>query len=379
MPKYVIAAIIMILSTEMQAQSKIDFNWQQPVALPATDGQPSKGFAGPITGVHNEVVFIGGGANFPDAMPWQGGKKKYYNSLFIYTKDATGKLKHIATQQLPANLAYSACVSTPVGVLCAGGENENGISNKCFLLKWDGQKTITEPLPDLPLPLTNASATIRKSKVYIAGGESTHATSAMLMVLDLKNSKAGWKLLPPMPQHASHFVMALHCNGRQDCIYIIGGRKKTPSGISDLYKSVFEYNIKKQIWTEKAPLPFTLCAGTGVAFGKKRIVVFGGDDGSTFHRVETMIAAINAEKDESMKQQLIAEKNQVQSTHPGFNKNILVYHIRKNIWQVAGQMQSPTPVTTIAVKFDDLVIIPSGEIRAGVRSPEILTVKIEKQ
>lgn len=375
-----IILLIMLSTISATAQKKISFEWNASTQLPEINNSPSFGYAGPVTGVHNDIFFVGGGANFPEAMPWQGGKKKYYNSLYTYKISASGKPEFFKSFEMPDTLAYSACASTPTGIVCAGGENQNGISNKTFLLKWDaiGQQPLFEALPQLPLPLTNAAITVRKNKVYLAGGESANAASAMFMMLDLKDIKAGWKLLPPVPVPVSHIVMAMQCNGKNNCVYIIGGRKKTSSGISELYSSVFEYNIKKNEWTEKASLPYTLCAGTGVAFGKKRIIVFGGDDGSTFHKVETMIAAINTEKDEAKKQALVIEKNNLQSSHPGFNKNILVFNTKKNEWTTVSQMPSAAPVTTTAVLYNGTALIPSGEIKAGVRSPEILSVKIIK-
>ena len=65
----------------------ISIKWEIATELPADSGQQqSLGFAGPVTGVHNDILFIAGGANFPDSMPWQGGKKKYYNNVFVYTR-----------------------------------------------------------------------------------------------------------------------------------------------------------------------------------------------------------------------------------------------------------------------------------------------------
>jgi len=37
------------------------------------------GVAGPLAGVDRGMLLVGGGCNFPDSMPWAGGKKKYYN------------------------------------------------------------------------------------------------------------------------------------------------------------------------------------------------------------------------------------------------------------------------------------------------------------
>ena len=95
-----------------------------------------------------------------------------------------------------------------------------------------------------------------------------------------------------------------------------------------------------------------------------------------FNKAETLIAAINAETDPVKKQELIREKNQLQSTHPGFSREILKYTIENDSWSSVAEIPYDTPVTCTAVKGNHGILIASGEIRAGVRSPKILSLKI---
>ena len=60
-------------------------------------------------------------------------------------------------------------------------------------------------------------------------------------------------------------------------------------------------------------MPYALSAGTGILYDANNIILFGGDKGTVFHKTETLIAAINAEKDEVKKQELIKQKNKLQS------------------------------------------------------------------
>jgi N-acetylneuraminate epimerase len=372
---------IMFLTVPIMAQKKTDISikWGIAAELPADSGQQrSLGFAGPVIGVYDNVLFIAGGANFPTAMPWQGGKKKYYNNVFAYTRKS-GKLVLIKNSfTLPENIAYPATCSTTMGVLYAGGENENGISDKVWLMQWDSktQELLFKRLPALPIPVSNAAATVIDDIVYIAGGETVAAASSQFLALDLNNTDAGWKQLTPVPQPVSHTVLTASSDKTGKQIYLLGGRKKNSNGISDLYSSVFEFDIQKNQWTEKAVLPYALCAGTGTLYNSNYILMFGGDKGITFHKVETMIAAINAEKDEVKKQELILQKNKLQAEHPGFSKEVLLYNTLTDTWKTVGNIPFDTPVTTIVVKWGSKYFIPSGEIKAGVRSPNILSAKI---
>lgn len=372
-------------SDTLNAQKSIIsmINWQIIDSLPA----PNIGVAGAFSGVHNGTILVAGGANFPNGMPWEGGKKQYSNDIFVYTKNKNGTLKrHHQSFNLPEKVAYGASVSTPKGIVCMGGENEMGASNKAFLMQWDKEKqqVLIQYLTNLPLPLTNASATIIGNTIYVVGGESDSKTTNSFLSLDVKDSTAAWKNLPNLPKPISHTVVAAHFKGKNKGIYVIGGRAKTPSGISDLYDSTYKFDLKQNIWIplskindEQQNTPLT--AGTGIAIGTHYIALFGGDRGETFHQVETLLAAINTEHDEAKKQTLIQKKNQLLAAHPGFSKDVLLYDTQNDKWTKIGTIPFDSPVTTTAFKSGKRIFIPSGEIRAGVRTPHILAVDIQNE
>ena len=368
------------VSTYAQKAKRKAMSWKIAAQLPAPGEQTKAlGFAGPVAGMHENKLIVAGGANFPDAMPWNGGKKKYYDDVYVYSKKGNKLVLCKQTYKLPSSLAYSANCSTAQGIIVAGGENENGISKKVYLLRWD-KKTdaiIIDRLPDLPLALTNASITVNGDIIYIAGGETATGVSDKFYSLDLNNIPQGWKQLPDLPQPVSHAVLAGQASKKFSSIFLIGGRKKNASGISDLYSPVFKFDIQKKQWEEKKSLPQALSAGTGLSSGENGILIFGGDKGETFHKTETLIAAINAEKNESKKQELIQQKNQLQETHPGFSKEVLLYNIETDEWKAIGEIPFSSPVTTTAIRWGNDVIIPSGEIRAGVRTPQILSAKLD--
>jgi N-acetylneuraminic acid mutarotase len=123
---------------------------------------------------------------------------------------------------------------------------------------------------------------------------------------------------------------------------------------------------------EEEPLPYALSAGTGVAAGSHFILLFGGDTGETFHKTEALIAAIGKEASDEKKDQLNKEKIAVQSAHPGFCRQVLLYDTKKNRWTPLDCIPFAAPVTTTAVQWEGGVYLPGGEIKAGVRTPQIL-------
>ena len=248
---------------------------------------------------------------------------------------------------------------------------------KFFLLHGNDmqKKIVSKDLPELPIPLTNLSAFGIGSDIYVAGGESTNEVSNHLYKLNIHEPAKGWIELATIPIAVSHAVLLEGEKALTPYLYLAGGRKKNTNGISDFYSSTFEYNIEKNEWTKKKDLPYAASAAVGIGGRTGNILFIGGDKGETFHRVEASLAAIAAEKNEVKKQQLIKEKNQLQMDHPGFNRDILVYNVYEDEWRKVGQMNFATPVTTLAVKGDHKYYIPCGEIKAGVRSSQILVSK----
>ena len=381
----VVLLFIMLFTIRLKAQKNIkepQMMWQIAISIPPPPGASQQfGIAGAWAGIHHNVLLIGGGANFPDGMPWLGGKKKYYKDVYAFLKNEEGTLSLLSNNlQLPFPIAYGASCSTPKGIVCAGGENEQGLSNQVILLQWsESEKNISfQSLPPLPLPLSNPSITHKENIVYLAGGEGKSGVSTSFFSLDLENTAAGWKVLPSLSQPTSHADFVLQSTRKGCFLYLIGGRKRTTSGISDLYSSVFAYDLKKEIWEEKKPLPYALSAGTGLGYSNNKILLFGGDKGETFHKTEELIAAINSEKDAAKKEALMNQKTALQAAHPGFSKDVLQYNTTTDQWKVIMSIPFDVPVTTVAVSTGDEVFLTSGEIKAGVRTPYILVGKLKE-
>src|SRR5690606_18981361 len=91
------------------------------------------------------------------------------------------------------------------------------------------------------------------------------------------------------------------------------GRSKRRS----LYRRRSDAQYAEQITT----LPQPLAAGTGL-FLDDRLLIFGGDDASTFHQVEELIAQASKMVAGAEQDSVIAQKNRLQRNHPGFPKSV---------------------------------------------------------
>lgn len=377
------------MSTTDAFSQKTDINhveWKTAAQLQNPDGSLSLGFAGAINGVSNDVLLVTGGANFPDKMPWEGGKKSYSKTIHALEKCGStfSWIKEVKTE-LPEPIAYCGTTSTDLGVVYVGGENENGLSNKSFILKWNAAKKEVEikSLPNFPFAIANIALTHVDNVVYAVGGDEATKSSDYFASLDLNDVNSEWKALPKLPLALANSVVIAQKGQNGIGIYVVGGRTKTASGISDLHHTTFVFDIKEQQWKNAAAISdgkntTNFSAGAGVAVGKHSILIVGGDNGIIFHQIETYLSQIAQAESPEQKTELIAKKNKLVTNHPGFYNGILLYNTLTDQWKKIGELPFLPHVTTPAVLWDKKIILSNGEIKPGIRTPDIMLGTVKK-
>jgi N-acetylneuraminic acid mutarotase len=375
--KIQIAFVCLCLVVASTAQTKYEspINWKQSGVLPEQpNGLTHIGLSGVVSGVVANQIIIAGGNNFPEGLPWEGGVKKYYDQVFVYDVKGDTLIMADSSVRLPSKVAYAAVAQLKEGIFYAGGENEKGpLSNVYLIQKNNKNGVVIINWPDLPEALTNAVAVATSNAVYVLGGATKNGVSDKVWAVYLNDIKAGWKYVSNMPQPTA-FAAAVFAQGQ---VYIMGGRNKGTDGISEIYNQTFAWNIAKNSWSKKAPLPYVVSAATAVALPDK-ILFIGGDKGVVFHEVEMLAAKIAATTDPETKNSLTEIKNNLQKTHPGFSKDVRAYDASLNKWSPYAQLGFTAPVTTNAFLFNHKVILPVGEIKPGIRTPYIWVGSFKK-
>ena len=375
---------LLFFSPTMAQKITSKISWKVIAQLPAEGNAPSLGYAGMVCGVVDKYLLVGGGANFPDAMPWQGGKKMYsgnYNLLKEVNGDFSWE-KNLAFQ-LPENIAYAAQTNVPGGFVFAGGENNAGLSDKVWLIKLNDDKKVEfSALPNLPEPTTGAGLVYVNGTLIFVGGDTQKQTSHKIFSLDLNGKNSSWKELGPLPQALANFSVALVSSKNKNRVLIIGGRRKTASGISQLSSSVFVGDISKNTWENlpgifdgDAITPFT--ATNIFTINNRWIVLAGGDKGDVFNKIENYLVKIKNAANNNEKDILTAEKNLLTQHHTGFSTDILLFDVKKKKWSKIGNLPVAAQVTAGSTLWNNSFIIASGEIRPGVRTPFILAGRME--
>ncbi|MFV0269044.1 MAG: hypothetical protein ACK5HT_18110 [Draconibacterium sp.] len=352
-------------------------NWGSlPDIPPATGQTEQKGLAGALAGVSSEMLIVAGGSNFPDSLPWQGGTKTYYNNIFFFNLNEKEAAWHVAGEKLPVPLAYSACVSVNGELICIGGENLNGPLSGVLKLKIDRGEVQISTLTDFPVAVSNSGAVKIGSLVYVAGGSGTEGNLSSFYSADVSKDMPEWEKLPDLPRPVSNAVVVSQWDGNEDCIYVVGGRSKDAE-LSTFFSSVWKYSPSKKSWESAGEIsnaqkePVTLAAGTGVAVGKNHILLFGGDNGQLYNKTEEFINAATAAGTPEEKEAVNKQKIKHLEGHPGFSRQVFWYNTLTGECEEEGELSFPAQVTTLAVKFNNRIYIPNGEIRPGVRTPKV--------
>jgi N-acetylneuraminate epimerase len=127
----------------------------------------AEGFAGAFAGVCEGRLVAAGGTNFPDKKPWEGGEKKWYDTVFVLD-GPEGKWRTVG--RLPQANGYGVSLTTPEGLVCVGGGNAAENFRSVFRLRLAGDRVRIEELPALPVACAFMAGAQLGSVVYIAGG-----------------------------------------------------------------------------------------------------------------------------------------------------------------------------------------------------------------
>ncbi|MFT6180344.1 MAG: SSS family solute:Na+ symporter [Paracoccaceae bacterium] len=335
-----------------------------------------EGFAGVFSGVVSEngedFLVVAGGANFPDGRPWEGGKKIYYDDIFVLPLKDGGEWRK-SEAKLPAKMGYGMSVSLERGVaLFMGGKNGAGERDDLIQVSIRDGKLNLDSWGVLPRKIAEGAAAVVAGKVVLGAGVGGGKTSLECFVLDEFNPKeVEWKSLG-WPEGARGRMYPV-AGARGGKFYLLGGRDNADSeeekedrifGL-DFLKDAWELNVASGQWKRLADMPEARSAAPSqaVPVGVSSFLMLGG---VTVDFLREQVAARPELSGQGME-------------HPGFPGSVLSYNTVTDRWAEAGSFPMEgrlVPVTTPVVFWNGKVILPTGEIKPGVRSPQVLVATV---
>lgn len=311
------------------------------------------GRAATIAGISEGALIVAGGTNFPDKMPWDGGKKAWHDDIFMLERPDSEWRK---VGYLPRPLGHAASLQTGRGIIVVGGADDARHHADTYLLRQRGGKVETERLPDLPHPLAYASGAILGDLALVVGGtRSPDATVAenLLLAFDLRSPEAGWRVLSQLPG-PGRIMPAVGVRDGKFFVFsgasLAADREGKPARtyLSDAWSF-----RPADGWRRLADLPRPAVAAPtpAIPVGTAHLLVVAGDDGSKV-------------------------AFQPRSAHPGFGTRSLRYHTITDTWVEADDLGEAKAVAVAPVaEWKGEWVIPGGEIRPGVRTTQVISVR----
>ena len=324
----------MAICAEVGAEEDL-FEWANLPDLP-----DSLGLSGPFVGTSNDALIVAGGVSLPDSTQESGGKV-WRREIYVLEEGA-GAWK--TGFQLGHPLAYGADVSSGDSFILIGGRDADRHYRAVYRLRWRNGNIEQSSLPDLPKTCAMTNAALLGDTIYVAGGRETpSADQAMknFWALDLSETDPRWEVLDPWPGPARISPVTAAQDG---AVYLFSGAELLRDEQGELTRRALTdaYRYRPgEGWEAVASLPRAAAAAPGVSVGQSHVLVFGGDDATSFER-----------------------RDEPETKPGGFRQDILAYHTITDTWATVGTLPTGLASTT-AVHWRDLIVIPGGETALG--------------
>lgn len=330
------------------------------------------GFAGPFAGRIGDRLIVAGGANFPDAPPWEKGTKVWHDRVFVYSPESESW--SLAKTRLPKALGYGVSFSMPqrgTVIMVGGSDQENQPTSGVVEMRLEDGEPVFSSLPPLPIPLTEMSGARLHNSIYVFSGRTKEGTAKAAFRLILDATEPFWETLPwPEGARGRMHSVAAERDGK---LYLIAGRDEMsdealefPGDRMELFgldflRDCYRFTPSANEWEQIADLPRGLSAAPAnmIPAGNAHLLMFGGVD------------AVFLKKQVAARPELNGQGYE----HPGFPRKVWAYHTITNTWASVSEISpdADAPVTVPVVTTGaDTFVIPSGEVKPGIRTKQVL-------
>jgi sialate O-acetylesterase len=309
------------------------------------------GVSAMFAGVSSDRLVIAGGANFPDKPAADGGRKAYYNDIFVLEDSVWHN-----PAQLPEGIAYGANASVGNDLIMIGGADADGSRSSVYRLTVVTPDSVTiSSMADLPYPLQEAAAAVVDSKIFIFGGLSNGNAKSDILMLDTSTPNSSWSIVAQLDEPLAQPIASASAGK----IYFWGGYNKVlkRSSFKGYQFDPVTFQIK-EIATHPQGGTFTGAPATTVAHGE--IVIMGGVDRLTFDNALNLPAS----KTKAYLSQPIANYK--------FQHSVWYYMPDYNYWfySISDDRLARAGAMTVTTNAGTYLI--GGEVKPGIRTPEIL-------
>lgn len=341
---------------------------QRHHVLPFAEGH---GLAGAYIGaLDDSTAIMAGGSDFKTLRPWEGGTKSFFGDIFILKASASGYECVHSGVSLPFGMGNGCGVVSGDALYCLGGLTDSGYSPAIIRITsgCECHPLFVEELGAMPDGFRANAAVSWAGDIYVHG-----SISGKNALYRFSPQSMTWTRMAACPERlldeGSTFVV--QHNGREDALYLIGGRGTDAEGLY-ISTNVWEYLPSRDSWERKASFrdgdkPAEIMYTASVPYGPDLILSFGCDDGVEFRRRIDLMA--QGDRQDELTDAFVQ--------HPGFSDRIWSYNAKTDVWEVLDVAAFPLPAVTTAVVLRGKVLLASGEEHPGVRNSDLIVLDVQ--
>lgn len=336
--------------------------------FPSEDSCFLKGVSALYAGVLDGQLVMAGGCNFPHVPVADGGKKVFYDGIFVAPLSTGTQLDWTRVGDLPEAAAYGVTIPTEKGLIGIGGNTaEKSLSDVWCLSVKDG-KAQMETLPSLPVTIDNMAGALLDQTIYIVGGNVNGVPSSAVYSLNLSNLSEGWKEEVSVPGNPRVQPVCVAQGGN---LYVWGGFSTAGEGReATLSVDGYVYSPATKEWksvatpTDENGTAVSLGGGVALPLGDNAILCAGGVNKDIFLQALQGI--------HKGKEYLSRPVEWYQ-----FNRKLLKYDVATDQWTCLGDYEQGARAGAAMVSDGDSYYIINGELKPGIRTKDINRIKIK--
>lgn len=310
------------------------------VLPPIPDASYAKGVSAPFCGVLDGCLIVAGGANFPGKPLLEGGEKKVYDDVWRFDGVSWTRIASMAD-----STAYGATFQLPGALVFAGGTGRTAVYRL--------GRTGIEALPPLPVPVDQAGAAVCGDRLFLAGAG---------FLFSCRAGEWEWRTVAALPEPLVQPVA--FASG--EWLYLWGGFN--PETL-ELPLRGWKMRIGGTgAWEEGPAIPDggTFVGAAAAPLPDGRLAVAGGVNRDIFHR-----ALRNTPED----------RIPYLSREPAayrFSRKVYVFDPSEEAWSLLLEDASCALAGPGLACADNLLYVVGGELKPGIRSHKIFTLKLNK-
>lgn len=336
--------------------------------FPSEDSCFLKGVSALYAGTLDGQLVMAGGCNFPHVPVADGGKKVFYDGIYMAPLSEGTDLQWEMVGLLPEASAYGVTIPTEKGLVCIGGNTASRSLSDVYLLSLKEGKMEICSLPSLPVTIDNMAGALVGNTIYIVGGNVNGVPSSAVYSLNLDKEDESWKEEASVPGNPRVQPVCASQGGK---LYVWGGFSTAGEGReATLSVDGYVYNPATREWkqvatpTDENGVEVSLGGGVALPMGEDAVLCAGGVNKDIFLQALQGI--------HTGKPYLTRPVEWYQ-----FNRKLLKYDVKEDKWTCLGDYEQGARAGAAMVSDGSSYYIINGELKPGIRTKDINRIKIK--